>query len=85
MKRSYDIDSILSELRSSWWKSGLPDDAPMISGPILEHPTVLQTFHKLLHAEFRGLFIPPLPPKTLIDHKIANDEFLRLRRADLQV
>ena len=45
----------------------------------------LQAFHKLLHAEFRGLFIPPLPQKTLIDHKIANEEFLRLRRADLQV
>ena len=44
-----------------------------------------QALHKLLHAEYRGLFIPPLPQKSFIEHKIANDDFLRLRRADLQV
>ncbi len=39
----------------------------------------------MLHVEFRGCFIPPLPQKSFIDHKIANDDFLRLRRSDLQV
>jgi hypothetical protein len=39
----------------------------------------------MLHIEYRGLFIPPLPQKSLIDHKIASEEFLRLRRANLQV
>ncbi|GAX75390.1 hypothetical protein CEUSTIGMA_g2834.t1 [Chlamydomonas eustigma] len=40
--------------------------------------------HRMLHAEFRGCFIPPLPQKSFIDHKLANEEFLRLRRSDLQ-
>uniref|UniRef100_A0A6U2HTY4 PX domain-containing protein n=1 Tax=Chlamydomonas euryale TaxID=1486919 RepID=A0A6U2HTY4_9CHLO len=40
------------------------------------------TLHKLLHAEFRGCFIPPLPPKSIIEN--SAEEFLRLRRADLQ-
>eukprot|EP00955_Chlamydomonas_euryale_P084180 363933-Chlamydomonas_euryale.AAC.1 len=43
---------------------------------------LVQTLHKLLHAEFRGCFIPPLPPKSIIEN--SAEEFLRLRRADLQ-
>ena len=37
----------------------------------------------MLHAEHRGAFIPPLPQKTLIEN--SSEEFLKLRRADLQV
>ena len=53
--------------------------------PAFPPPSPPQALHKLLHAEYRGLFIPPLPQKSFIEHKIANDDFLRLRRADLQV
>mmetsp|Transcript_38886 Transcript_38886/g.86490 ORF Transcript_38886/g.86490 Transcript_38886/m.86490 type:complete len:651 (-) Transcript_38886:1015-2967(-) len=42
------------------------------------------TLHKLLHTEYRGYFIPPLPQKSFIEGKIASEDFLRLRRADLQ-
>ena len=55
-------------------------DQALISNPYF----MLQAFHKALHTEYRGLFIPPLPQKSFIDHKI-NEDFLRLRRADLQV
>ncbi|KAJ9510656.1 hypothetical protein QJQ45_027533 [Haematococcus lacustris] len=40
--------------------------------------------HKFLRAEFRGLIIPPLPEKSFLQGKMAQDEFIRLRRADLQ-
>lgn len=40
--------------------------------------------HKLLHAEYKGCIIPPLPAKTFILIENHSDEFLRLRRADLQ-
>ena len=47
--------------------------------------------HKLLHTEFRGAFIPPLPEKRgLISGAPGASggselEFLHLRRTDLQV
>ncbi|KAG2440841.1 hypothetical protein HXX76_003696 [Chlamydomonas incerta] len=40
--------------------------------------------HKLVKAHYRGYIIPPLPEKSFIDAKLAHEDFLRLRRADLQ-
>jgi sorting nexin-1/2 len=35
--------------------------------------------------EYRGYIVPPLPEKSYIQGKMAHDDFIRLRRADLQV
>ncbi|MEW5309807.1 MAG: hypothetical protein WDW38_001665 [Sanguina aurantia] len=43
-----------------------------------------EALHKMLKHSYRGYFIPPLPDKSYIDSKLAQDDFLRLRRADLQ-
>uniref|UniRef100_A0A7S0RGS5 PX domain-containing protein n=1 Tax=Chlamydomonas leiostraca TaxID=1034604 RepID=A0A7S0RGS5_9CHLO len=40
--------------------------------------------HKVLKQEYRGYFVPPLPEKAFIAGKMAHDDFIRLRRADLQ-
>ncbi|GLC72447.1 hypothetical protein PLESTF_001248700 [Pleodorina starrii] len=40
--------------------------------------------HKLMKLQYRGYIIPPLPEKSFIEAKLAHDDFLRLRRADLQ-
>ena len=46
----------------------------------------MQSLYKILHAQCRGYFIPPLPPKSLIGIiENSSEDFLRLRRADLQV
>lgn len=47
------------------------------------HP--LQTLHKVLKAQYRGYIIPPLPEKSFIESKLGQEDFVRLRRADLQV
>eukprot|EP00798_Chlamydomonas_sp_ICE-L_P002904 gene2904-4962_t len=47
-------------------------------------------FHKLLHSQHKGCFIPPLPEKSrrmegrLGVGSSSHDDFMRLRRADLQ-
>lgn len=43
-----------------------------------------QSLHKLVKAQYRGYIIPPLPEKSFIESKLAHEDFLRLRRADLQ-
>lgn len=40
--------------------------------------------HKVLRQIYRGYIIPPLPEKSFIQSKMAHDDFIRLRRADLQ-
>ncbi|KAG2497818.1 hypothetical protein HYH03_004088 [Edaphochlamys debaryana] len=40
--------------------------------------------HKLIKAAYRGYIIPPLPEKSFLDAKLGHEDFLRLRRADLQ-
>jgi hypothetical protein len=45
----------------------------------------MQALHKFLKHEYRGFIVPPLPEKSLIQARMAHDDFIRLRRADLQV
>ncbi|EFJ43031.1 hypothetical protein VOLCADRAFT_96778 [Volvox carteri f. nagariensis] len=40
--------------------------------------------HKVVKLQYRGYIIPPLPEKSFIEAKLAHEDFLRLRRADLQ-
>ncbi|GIL92817.1 hypothetical protein Vretimale_19222 [Volvox reticuliferus] len=40
--------------------------------------------HKIMKLQYRGYIIPPLPEKSFIEAKLAHEDFLRLRRADLQ-
>lgn len=42
------------------------------------------SLHKHLKSEYRGFIVPPLPEKSFIQGKMAHDDFIRLRRADLQ-
>lgn len=39
----------------------------------------------MLKTESRGFVVPPLPEKSFLEAKMARDDFIRLRRADLQV
>ena len=48
-----------------------------------------EALHKLLHAHWRGLFLPPLPDKALLGGAAAwrggKSSFLAVRQVDLQV
>ncbi|KXZ56206.1 hypothetical protein GPECTOR_1g179 [Gonium pectorale] len=46
--------------------------------------SLLQALHKIIKLQYRGYIIPPLPEKSFLDAKLGHDDFLRLRRADLQ-
>lgn len=53
----------------------------------LRHPCAcawLQGLRKLLRTLCRGYFVPPVPEKSFIDARLGQEDFLRLRRADLQ-
>lgn len=50
----------------------------------LKH-SYLQGLHKLLRTLSRGYIVPPVPEKSFLDARLAQEDFLRLRRADLQV
>ncbi|CAD7700104.1 unnamed protein product [Ostreobium quekettii] len=42
-----------------------------------------EALHKVLHANHRGYFIPPLPDKNFIQAKMANADFVQMRKAEL--
>ncbi|KAG1676261.1 hypothetical protein FOA52_006479 [Chlamydomonas sp. UWO 241] len=74
-------------LKTSHWEYTVRTDSALpellSSGmEVRRRYTDFDALHKQLHVEFRGIFVPPLPPKSLIENN--SEEFLRLRRADLQ-
>jgi hypothetical protein len=77
-------------MRATYW-SYLVRTESTISGMRTDGTEVRRRFsdfealHKLLKSHYRGYIIPPLPEKAFLEARLGSEEFLRLRRADLQV
>lgn len=89
IKESEKVETATSLIKTHYVQYVVRTDST-VPGLLAESLEVKRRFsdfdalHKHLKQEYRGYFVPPLPEKSFIQGKMAQDDFIRLRRADLQ-